>query len=240
MAIILFTDFGSEGPYVGQMESVIEQIAPNTKVINLLSNAPQGDPLLSAYLLAALRKNFPVGSIFLAVVDPGVGGDRLALVLEADGHYFVGPDNGLFNTVAVQSSVVNWHEIIWRPIVCSSSFHGRDLFAPIAARLSVKKADEAIQPMTKQLADWAGDVDKIIYCDHYGNAMTGHRYTEHDSGRVISIKGIQIQQAVTFCSVPENNLFWYPNSSGLIEIAANKANAQKMLNLIPGECFSFL
>jgi S-adenosyl-L-methionine hydrolase (adenosine-forming) len=237
MAIILFTDFGAEGPYNGQMVSVIEQIAPNTNVINLLSNAPQGNPLLSSYLLAALRRNFPAGSIFLAVVDPGVGGARAAVVLEADEQYFVGPDNGLLNTVAVQSTRVNWHEIIWRPTECSASFHGRDLFAPIAARLSIQQADDAIRLMTKTLNGWAANLDQIIYCDHYGNAITGRRYSDQDSGKVIYLKGKEIIQAETFCSVPVNTLFWYRNSSGLIEIAANQANAQAMLNLQIGESF---
>src|SRR5664279_2176998 len=130
-SIILFTDFGPAGPYIGQMESVLRQIAPNVPIINLLSNAPTADPRLSSYLLAALRHSFPVNSIFLTVVDPGVGGQRKAVVLQADGQTFVGPDNGLLNTVAVQGQNTQWAEITWQPEQCSMSFHGRDLFAPV-------------------------------------------------------------------------------------------------------------
>ncbi len=100
--IVLFTDFGPAGPYIGQMESVLRQTAPNVPVINLLSNAPSADPRLSSYLLAALRHSFPVDSIFLAVVDPGVGGARRAVVLEAAGQLFVGLDNGLLNIIAAE------------------------------------------------------------------------------------------------------------------------------------------
>jgi len=110
-SIVLFTDFGPSGPYIGQMESVLLQAAPNVPVINLLSNAPTADPRLSSYLLAALRHGFPVNSIFLAVVDPGVGGTRRAVVLQADGQTFVGPDNGLLNTVAVQLKMRNGRKL---------------------------------------------------------------------------------------------------------------------------------
>ncbi|CAA9889788.1 conserved hypothetical protein [Candidatus Methylobacter favarea] len=121
-AIVLFTDFGPGGPYTGQMESVIRQIAPASPVINLLSSAPAANPRLSSYLLAALRYSFPAGSIFLTVVDPGVGTDRKAVVLHADGQIFVGPDNGLLNTVALQSRHSQWSEITWEPRQCSMSF----------------------------------------------------------------------------------------------------------------------
>jgi len=102
--ILLFTDFGSTGPYLGQMEAVLRIHAPGVDVIDLLNDAPPGEPRLAAYLLAALAKHFPAGSIFLSVVDPGVGGERLPVVLEADGRWFVGPDNGLLNTVAVHAA----------------------------------------------------------------------------------------------------------------------------------------
>ncbi|MDO9139608.1 MAG: SAM-dependent chlorinase/fluorinase [Methylobacter sp.] len=177
--IILFTDFGPSGPYLGQMESVLRQTALNVPVINLLSNAPIADPRLSAYLLAALRHSFPVNSIFLAVVDPGVGGERKAVVLQADGQAFVGPDNGLLNTVAVQSQHTQWSEIIWRPERCSMSFHGRDIFAPIAAKLAINAADDLLRPFDRNdLSAWPHDLAEVIYFDHYGNAMTGLRYRE--------------------------------------------------------------
>ncbi len=230
--IVLFTDFGPSGPYLGQMESVLRQIAPDVPVINLLSNAPTADPRLSSYLLAALRHSFPANSIFLSVVDPGVGGERRAVVLQADGQTFVGPDNGLLNTVAVQAQDAQWLEIVWKPEYCSMSFHGRDIFAPIAAKLAINVADGLLQPFDRNdLSEWPQDLAEVIYFDYYGNAMTGLRYLEAFSGKTLTVNGIVINQADTFGDVEEQRAFWYENSSGLVEIAVNKGRAEQQLAL---------
>ena len=234
--IVLFTDFGASGPYIGQIEAVLRQTAPNVPVINLLSNAPTADPHLSAYLLAALRHSFPLNSIFLAVVDPEVGSERRAVVLQADRQFFVGPDNGLLNTVAVQSQDVQWSEIIWKPVHCSMSFHGRDIFAPIAAKLAINAAEEALQPFERDDLHhyWPQDLAAVIYFDCYGNAMTGLRYREAFSGKTLTVNGIAINQAATFGAVKERQAFWYENSSGLVEIAVNKGHAEQQLALTLG------
>lgn len=238
--IVLFTDFGPSGPYTGQMESALQQAAPNVPVINLLSNAPAADPRLSSYLLAALRHSFSVNSIFLAVVDPGVGGERRAVVLHAGGQTFVGPDNGLLNTVAVQAQDAQWSEITWRPEHCSMSFHGRDLFAPIAAKLAINEAADLLQPFDRHdLNDWPHDLAEVIYFDHYGNAMTGLRYREVYAGKTLTVNGIAIKQAGTFGDVEEQQAFWYKNSSGLVEIAVNKGRAEQQLALELGAQIGF-
>jgi len=214
------------------MESVLRLTAPNVPVINLLSNAPAADPRLSAYLLAALRYSFPVNSIFLAVVDPGVGGTRRAVVLQADRQTFVGPDNGLLNTVAVQAQDAQWSEIIWKPEHCSMSFHGRDLFAPIAAKLAINAADDLLQAFDRNdLSAWPEDLAEVIYFDYYGNAMTGLRYRETYAGKTLIINGIAIKQSDTFGDAEEQQAFWYKNSSGLVEIAVNKGCAEQQLDL---------
>jgi hypothetical protein len=223
------------------MESVLRQIAPNVPVINLLSNAPTADPRLSSYLLAALRHGFPANSIFLAVIDPGVGGERRAVVLHADGQTFVGPDNGLLNTVAVQAKNAQWSEIIWRPEHCSMSFHGRDIFAPIAAKLAINTADDLLRPVDRDdLSAWPQDLAEVIYFDYYGNAMTGLRYQEDFAGKALTVNGIAVKQADTFGDVEERQAFWYKNSSGLIEIAVNKGRAEQLLSLKLGIQVSFL
>lgn len=230
--IILVTDFGPAGPYIGQMESVLRLTAPNVPVINLLSNAPIANPRLSSYLLSALRHSFPVNSVFLAVVDPGVGGERRAVVLQADEQIFVGPDNGLLNTVAVQAQNPQWSEIIWKPEHCSMSFHGRDIFAPVAAKLAINAAADLIRPFARNdLSDWPQDLAEVIYFDHYGNAMTGLRYREVFSGKILTVNGVAVKQANTFGAVQEHQAFWYKNSSGLIEIAVNKGRAEQQLEL---------
>jgi S-adenosylmethionine hydrolase len=238
--LLLFTDFGPAGPYLGQMESVLRRLAPDTPVIHLLSDAPTGDPKPSSYLLAALRHGFPPGSIFLAIVDPGVGGTRKPVVLCADGQYFVGPDNGLFNTVAVQAEQSEWVEIVYKPADCSMSFHGRDIFAPVAAHLANGSADGLLKPMHEPvLHGWPADLSAVIYFDYYGNAMTGLRYREFYDGRELLIRDQGIRQADSFCSVTVGEPFWYKNSSGLIEIAVNRGRARQRFNLQLGDAVAW-
>ena len=138
--IVLFTDFGINGPYVGQMKAVLFQQAPGVSVVDLFADAPAFEPQLSAYLLAAYVNEFPQGSVFLCVVDPGVGNQsRRPVIVKVDERWFVGPDNGLFNVICTRAKnpkAIQWWQITWQPPKLSSSFHGRDLFAPVAARLA--------------------------------------------------------------------------------------------------------
>src|SRR5690348_15322031 len=134
--IVLFTDFGATGPYVGQVKAVLAREAPQQPVIDLLHQAPAMNPRASAYLLASLAPSIKGDAAFVCVVDPGVGTARRALALRADGRWFVGPDNGLLDVVARRARETEWWEIAWRPQDLSATFHGRDLFAPVAARLA--------------------------------------------------------------------------------------------------------
>ena len=116
--IVLFTDFGLSGPYVGQVKAVLYRLAPAVPVVDLFADAPTHDPRASAYLLASFRDEFPVGTVFECVVDPGVGSARAALAVEADGRWFVGPDNGLFATCSPlppRASPLAWLRQPWVP-----------------------------------------------------------------------------------------------------------------------------
>ncbi len=240
MAIALFTDFGVEGLYTGQMEAVIGAIAPQARIIDLLNNAPQSNPFLSSYLLQALCRYLPAETIFLAVIDPGVGGSRRAIVVEADGQFFVGPDNGLFNGVAKQAQKRRFYEILWRPEHCSLSFHGRDIFAPVAARLFKQEAAGLLKAIeAPDLSGHQDDLEQIIYLDHYGNAMTGIRYHNALDGLSLSLNDRLIKQAGTFSDVKPGGLFWYANSLGLVEIAANLASAKSLLAIQLGDSVFF-
>src|SRR5262249_10747338 len=104
--IVLFSDFGLEGPYTGQVKTVLYRNAPDVPVIDLFADAPAGKPKPGAYLLAAYGAWFPPGTVLLAVIDPGVGGARAAVVVEADGRWYVGPDNGLFEIVARRANAL--------------------------------------------------------------------------------------------------------------------------------------
>ncbi len=240
MAIVLFTDFGEEGIYTGQMEAVIDAIAPQARIIKLLNNAPKSNPFLSSYLLKALSPFLPAGSVFLSVVDPGVGGNRRAIVVEADDQFFVGPDNGLFNGVAKQAQKRRFYEILWRPEHCSLSFHGRDIFAPVAARLFKQEAAGLLKAIeTPDLSGHQDDLEQIIYLDHYGNAMTGIRYHNALDGLSLRLKDRLIKQAGVFSDVNPGELFWYKNSVGLVEIAANLDSAKSQLNIQLGDSVFF-
>src|SRR5690242_13659881 len=175
--IVLFTDFGLAGPYTGQMTAVLQREAPGVPVISLFADAPAGMPQPSSYLLAAYAAWFPAGTVLLCVVDPGVGGDRRAIIVEAAGRLYVGPDNGLFEIVLRRADSTQCWEVTWRPELLSASFHGRDLFAPVAARMARGEPPSTVaQPASPtRFADWPDDLAEIVYIDHYGNAMTGMR-----------------------------------------------------------------
>lgn len=230
--ILLFTDFGYDGPYVGQMKAVLAEAAPDVPVIDLMHDAPAHDPYAAAYLLAALAPDMPRGVICLAVVDPGVGSDRPPVVQQTDGCWFVGPGNGLFEIVQRRAEVARQWTITWRPERLSRSFHGRDLFAPVAARLALGEdpqgeacssdwRDSAARPG----ADWPDDCATVLYIDGFGNAMTGLRAERLRETQEISIGDTRVQHAATFSEVPPDRVFWYANSCGLVEISVNRGRA---------------
>lgn len=235
--IALFTDFGSTGLYLGQMQAALIASGVTVPVIDLCNNAPFFDPRSSAYLLAALSRRMPSGTLFLSVVDPGVGGSRLPLLVKTADHWFVGPDNGLFSQVVLGDPQCRVSKIVWRPEGdLSNSFHGRDLFAPVAARVSLGQAVSSAALMASQLAgaDWPADLERIIYIDHYGNAFTGIRAATLDRSERLEVGGIELSYAATFCEVEPGAAFWYENSSGLVEIAVAQGRADQRLGLSVG------
>lgn len=236
--ILMFTDFGLEGPYLGEMEAALRREAPEIPVVNLMADAPAFSPRPAAYLLAALAERVPAGDVVLGVVDPGVGGDRTPLALEADGRWFVGPDNGLFELVARRSAAPpRAHAIAWRPTRLSPSFHGRDLFAPVAARLARGGGGDLVSALPEGAArrpDWPDDLAEIVHVDRYGNAVTGLRATALAEGTVLVAGGRRLARARTFSAVAPGEAFWYENSAGLAEVAVNAGRAADALRLSTG------
>ena len=175
--------------------------------------------------------------MFVAVIDPGVGSDeRQPVVVKADERWFVGPGNGLFSAVVGQADSAESWVITWRPERMSASFHGRDIFAPVAARIAQGQRPPG-QPCELSIAaqlDWPLDLAQVIYIDRFGNAMTGIRAEILSGNDVIEIGDRVLERAVTFADVPHGTAMWYENSNGLAEIAVNLGRADEDLCLTIG------
>ncbi|MBK1699916.1 SAM hydrolase/SAM-dependent halogenase family protein [Thiococcus pfennigii] len=234
--IALLTDFGV-GPYVGQLRLLLGAEVPDCPVVDLIHDLPAFRPDLAAYLLPALLRDLPPACLHLCIVDPGVGGPREVLLVRAGGHWLMGPDNGLLALVARRATGGAVWRLDWRPPRMSASFHGRDLFVPLAVRALRGEALGAVARAPDALvgADWPDERSAIIYCDHYGNLMTGLRAEAVASGARIRAGGRLLARARTFCEVPPGEGFWYVNAFGLIELAVNQGSAARVLGLGPGD-----
>lgn len=249
--IVLFSDFGLEGPYIGQVKAALFAAAPGVPVIDLFSDAPAFDPQLSAYLLAAYADAFAPGTVFLAVVDPGVGSERPCIVLQAGGRWFVGPGNGLFEIAARRAEArgedVSWWSLDAVPAGASASFHGRDVFAPLAAQIAVQIGGgvdgQGVRPHgctrapgeSLRCPDWPDDLAKVVYIDVFGNAMTGLRAVQLGEDWDLFIGDKTLPRARTFSDVPTGAAFWYENGNGLAEIAVNRGRASDLVRAKVGD-----
>jgi S-adenosylmethionine hydrolase len=237
--VYFFSDFGAFGPYTGQVEAVIRH-KTHVHFINLLSDAPTANPFLSSYLLAAVYAQLPVKSGYLlAVVDPGVGSERRVISFTLGEMTFIGPDNGIFSRLIV-SHHLSQVSLIDKPSgLLSDSFHARDWFAPVLAemiegRFTCKKYLAADQ-LTGN--DWPRQITEIIYIDHYGNLVTGLPAGSLENDKKLEINGIEVGYARTFSQAAVGGLFWYRNSMGQIEVAANQASAAELLKARTGTVF---
>ncbi|MGD2138216.1 MAG: SAM-dependent chlorinase/fluorinase [Gammaproteobacteria bacterium] len=238
--LVLFTDFGLQGPYIGQVTAVLQQHAPGVPVVSLFSDLPPFDIRAAAYLLPAYTQGFPPGTVFVCVVDPGVGSARPGVVLQADGRWYVGPNEGLFAPLARRAGTIR----CWRlpePVPgVSPSFHGRDVFAPVAGRLARDGRHAGREQDTGGLVrpDWPDELWRVVYIDRFGNAITGLRSSAVEADTVFSVNGRSLQPARTFSDVSEGGAFWYENANGLVEFAVNRGRADTVLGLDTGSGFS--
>ncbi|WP_456378473.1 SAM hydrolase/SAM-dependent halogenase family protein [Thiolapillus sp.] len=235
--VYFFTDFGIQGPYLGQMESVLLASSRDIRVINLMCDAPFANPRAGAYLLAALSRYLPQNAVVVAVVDPGVGSPRRALCLQQGERWYVAPDNGLLSMLSAAAGNCRLWEIDPSSLpVASASFHGRDIFAPVAGKIVCGEAPglRVIDMQTMVGASWPTDLEEIVYVDGFGNAMTGISASSVPGFQGVVIGGHSIRRATTFSSVAIGELFCYVNSIGLVEIAVNQGNATEVLQLCIG------
>ncbi len=255
--IAALTDFGLQDPYVGMMKAVAKKLCAEVEVIDLTHEIPKYNVLWGSHVLRISRRYFPKGTVFLGVVDPGVGGKRKAVIIEGlEGGIYVGPDNGLLYPVADDEGIKAAYEII--PLKAglheiSRTFHGRDIFMPAASLIAcgvspsslgvslniaklVKAPKYPVPPKAR------GDIIEVdvLYVDSFGNIVTSTdgKYLQADLN--IS-KGSKVQVSVdgrfwregiygeTFSDASVGDLVLYEGSYGLLEIGVNQGNAAELL-----------
>ena len=242
MMIALFTDFGLRGPYVGQMKARLFSSGFAGPVVDLLHDGPAMDPRAAAYLLEPFSRYLPEGAVVLAVVDPGVGTEaRDGCVIRADGRWFVGPDNGLFEFVQRRAAEVERWPLPAAPEGASPTFHGRDVFADIAAAVATGTwRSEQAAAVGPRFPDWGDDTPYVLYIDDYGNAMTGIRGEALADTAILQAGEHRLVHATTFGRMPAGAGFWHRNSSGLVEVSVNLGHAAHTFDLAPGSLVRLL
>ena len=240
MTIALFTDFGISSPYVGQMRLVLAEAAPNVAVVDLFHQVPAFRVEAAAHLLWAYGRDAPVGTIFVAVVDPGVGSaERLPMMMLADGRWYVGPDNGLMAVVAARAAELQLWRIDWQPPRLSATFHGRDLFAPVAALLSLGIPVPST-PLDRVVGMPVGSLCEVIYVDPFGNLITALHADDYPASARLVVSDQQLPRRLTFSDMAPGEPFCYSNSSGLLEIAVNQGDAARQLGVGVGAAVQLL
>jgi S-adenosyl-L-methionine hydrolase (adenosine-forming) len=237
--VTLTTDFGYRDGYAGAMKGVVLSLAPAATIVDITHGVPPQDVVAGAVALAQAAPLFPAGTIHVAVVDPGVGGDRADLLVEVGAHFFVGPDNGVLSLVARPGRRIFRIEApAFRREPVSPTFHGRDVFAPTAGRLaSGARADEAGPPVDAMVELAAPVVSRhgaqvegqVIHVDAFGNLITslGAEHVSRDASIVIEGAGGVYHPVLarTFSDVATGALVAYLGSGGQLEIARRNGSA---------------
>ena len=240
MLVSLLTDFGLQDTYVGQMKAGLLTVAPTASLVDLTHAVPPQDVQAGAFLLAQGVEVFPAGSVHLAVVDPGVGSARRAVAARSGrGDLFVGPDNGLLvpalDRLGGAVAVVELREpAFWRQANPSSTFHGRDIFAPVAGHLAngvpldrLGPAVDLLRPF--ELARPRGLEGEVVYVDAYGNLVTNLAATSLPERYVVLLDQRVIEPKPYYQAAQRGELLALVGSSGLLEIAARDASAAAAL-----------
>jgi S-adenosylmethionine hydrolase len=243
LPITLLTDYGLQDEFVGVCHGVIAGIAPGARVVDVTHGVARQDVRGGALALRRALPYLPPG-VHVAVVDPGVGGPRRAVALRCGERLFVGPDNGLLLPAAQRVGGVDEAVDIgaspWRLQPVSATFHGRDVFAPVAARLAAGEplaaAGDAIDPGGLVALDLPaprreGDVlvAHAVAFDGYGNVMLDA--SGADVARDVTIAGRRVVRGATFGDVPEGGLLLYEDASGALALAVNHGSAREELGL---------
>jgi len=246
--ISLLTDFGLQDGFVGAMKGVILGINPDARIVDLSHDIPPWDIRAAAFVLHAAYRYFPKDAIHVCVVDPGVGSGREILIVHAADWLFMAPDNGLLSLVLAREPVHAVYRVCkpenYLPMV-SGTFHGRDIFAPVAARLSLNPAlsefgepyKDAETGLFPRPAVAQGAVSgEVVYRDHFGNLITNIReenMTEAGiGGNAVLTVADTVITGIHDCyhAAPEGGVLALVSSAGFLEIACNRDSAARRLN----------
>ena len=259
--ITLLTDFGSRDYFVGAMKGAILSINRHALIIDITHEIPPQDIEAAAFNLLAAYKDFPAGTIHLAVVDPGVGSTRKPILIECGEQFFVGPDNGIFSWICERegsSRAIHLTNEAFFPQPVSRTFHGRDVFAPVAAALSTGVAmtefgenlneHVRLDPLMPAVRSDGTVAGRVIHIDRFGNCITNltsaHLSADQAAaGAKLVVNGREISSFRRFFSegaVDRDDLFCLIGSAGFLEIAAHKSSAKTMLNAQRGNVVTLI
>lgn len=249
MNIALLTDFGTRDYFVGAMKGVILQIDESAQIIDISHDIEPQNINSAAFNLRACYKNFPEKTIFVAVVDPGVGSDRRAILVETSDYYFIAPDNGLLSFIFNGDEtlrVINITNERFFVKPTSDTFHGRDIFAPCAAHLSkgvnVLEFGDATDDFVRidevrprKISE--NEIEaQIIHTDHFGNVITNLKKEDLPENFYLEINNQRIDKLKNFyAEADKNEVFLIFGSAGFLEIAAFQNSARKILSVNIGD-----
>jgi len=247
MPIALLTDFGTRDYFVAAMKGVILSINSEAVIVDITHDVRPQDVREAAFTLRACYRDFPPGTIFVAVVDPGVGSARRAIVAEAGGYYFLAPDNGLLSCVTSDATVrvfeITNREFLSKTV--STTFHGRDIFAPAAAHLSRGASPAEFGPETtdyvcvferKPAVSDRGIEGEVIHIDRFGNVITNLTPDDLPAGFILNINGRTIDAHREFyLEAEEGEIFSIWGSAGYLEISVRNSSAKDVLGAQTGQ-----
>lgn len=256
--VVLLTDFGLQDPYVGQMKGALLTHAPGAVMVDLCHQVRPFDVLQASFFLESSRRHFPDGAVFVCVVDPGVGGDRRIVLLEKFGQFFLAPDNGLLSLTLSKGAPSRVRDVTpaWRRDA-SATFHGRDIFAPLAARLLLGEAPAALGQETSPhgLARLPGiepEIDgdtlhgAVLHVDRFGNCILNldtarfeTRFFKTHAPELSAPSSLPVHPSATYERLPGDALGVIKGSQGFLELAMNRRSAAEHLKLQPGSPLSF-
>jgi S-adenosylmethionine hydrolase len=235
--ITLTTDFGTADHFVAAMKGVILNLAPRARIVDITHEIAPFDVNEAEFVIAQAWSWFPQGTVHVVVVDPGVGSERRPILVEAGGHFFVGPDNGVFSMIYSVAThrvrVISNAKLMRREI--SRTFHGRDIFAPAAAHLVLKTPPARFgKVMTDYVRSPLAPAGMILQVDRFGNLITNFHIDRFSGIKTqpfeLRIAGEKIRRlALTYSETEIGEVFVIVGSSGYLEIAANQENAAKKL-----------